>query len=202
MGCVRDKGSASKTPKCATRTLQPKPKALANMQPQRRGRGRPPKKRRKVKQGGQSSAPSPSICSADPSDGAEVVDVDEEPITGDPRKWDPHVGTKPSELDDCGSDGEVELEDELPDGGDVKVNGPMVDMMVNLGEWDARDLEWLPPNEQRKLAARKQGIVISVQANILTILTSVQGKGRPIHMGPMLPQNQNEHSDAPNMFEH
>ena len=92
-----------------------------------------------MKQGGQSCAPSPSICSADPSDGAEIIDINKEPITGDLRKWDPHAGTKPSKLDDCGSDGEVELEDELPDGGDVEVNGPMVDMMVNLGEWDKHE---------------------------------------------------------------
>ena len=112
------------------------------------------------------------------TDGAKVIDlndvqVDKQPITGDPRMWDPHAGMKPSELDNCGSDGEVELKDKLSDEGDVEVNGPMVDMMVDLSDCDAWDLEWLPPNKQRKLAARKKGMVISVQARILTTLTSV-----------------------------
>jgi hypothetical protein len=64
---------------------------------------------------------------------------------------------KPSQLDGCASDGELELEGDLPYGGADGVNGPMVDMLVDLGEYDACDDEWLPLEERRKLDARKKG---------------------------------------------
>jgi len=47
---------------------------------------------------------------------------------------------KLSQLDDFASDGELEMEDKLPDGGAIKVNDPMVNMMVDLGD----NNKWLP----------------------------------------------------------
>ena len=64
---------------------------------------------------------------------------------------------KPLQLDGCASDSELELEDELPYGGAIELNGPMVDMMADLGDYDVRDDEWLPLKEQRNLATRKKG---------------------------------------------
>ena len=43
---------------------------------------------------------------------------------------------KPSELDDCASDGELELEEDLPYRGAIEANHPMIDMMVDLGDDD------------------------------------------------------------------
>lgn len=85
--------------------------------------------------------------------GIEVAGIDPELDTGDPTLWDPHVGMKPSELDDCASDGELELEDDLPYGGMIEVNDPMLNMMFNLYDDD----KWLPLREQIKVDARIKG---------------------------------------------
>ena len=63
---------------------------------------------------------------------------------------------KPSRLDDFVSDGELELEDDLPYGGEIEVNNPMVNMMVDLGDND----EWLPWREQMKKDARITGKIV------------------------------------------
>jgi hypothetical protein len=57
---------------------------------------------------------------------------------------------KPSELDDCVLDGELELEEDLPYRGAIEVNRPIIDIMVDLGDND----EWLPWNEWRKVDNR------------------------------------------------
>jgi hypothetical protein len=54
-------------------------------------------------------------------------------------------------------DGEVEIEDNLSYGGAKELNGMMIDMMLNLGNYDEHDREWLPPKEWKKLEARKKG---------------------------------------------
>ena len=51
----------------------------------------------------------------------------------------------------------MEIEDDLLYGGVKEVNGAIVNMMLNLGDYDKCDAEWLPPKEQRKLKARKKG---------------------------------------------
>ena len=84
--------------------------------------------------------------------------MDAESDTGTPDLWDPHAGLKPSELDGCASDADVELESELPPGGEEEMNAAMVDLMIDL-EGDERDEEWLPPREKRKLMARKKGMI-------------------------------------------
>jgi hypothetical protein len=66
---------------------------------------------------------------------------------------------KPSALDDCGSDADVEIEESVPYGAESEVSGIMVDMMVGLNDCDAQDMDWLPPREQRKLNARKRGTI-------------------------------------------
>jgi len=58
--------------------------------------------------------------------------------------WDPHAGLKPSERDDRALDAEIDIEDDLPLGGDQEVSTAMVNMMVDLEERD--DGEWLPPS--------------------------------------------------------
>ncbi len=90
---------------------------------------------------------------------SDGVDVDSESDTGTPDLWDPHVGLKPSELDGCALDASVEMESELPLGGEEEVNAAMVDLMIDLEGCDERDEEWLPPREKRKLMARKRGMI-------------------------------------------
>jgi len=135
---------------------------LPPTQPQHQGQGRP----QKVKDVGKKGRPhpldpDPSLSdsihpSGDidcPQDDVEVAGIDPELDTGDPTLWDPHVGMKPSELDDCASDGELELEDDLPYGGAIEVNDSMLDMMFDLHD----DNKWLPLREQIKVDARIKG---------------------------------------------
>jgi hypothetical protein len=123
------------------------------MQPQRRPRGRPKKKRAARKR---SRAPSPSPPRVQLSE-ADSINTDSESDTGALDLWDPHAGLKPSELDGCASDADVEMEDDLPSGGDREVSASMVNMMVDLEERD--DGEWLPPRLRKKIEARKTGII-------------------------------------------
>jgi hypothetical protein len=62
---------------------------------------------------------------------------------------------KPSEEDGDTSDGEVNVEDDLPYGTAFEVNNAMVKMIVNLE--DKGDLDWLPFAERRKLEMKKKG---------------------------------------------
>jgi hypothetical protein len=80
--------------------------------------------------------------------------------TGDPELWDPNVGSKPSLQDNWRLDGEVEVEEDLPYGGAKEVNSAMIDMMIELGNYDdEHDGEWLPVKEWLRLEAKKKGIV-------------------------------------------
>ena len=71
----------------------------------------------------------PSCLRPNKSDG---VNVDAESDISMPDLWDPHAGLKPSELDGCASDADVELESELPPRGEEEVNVVMVDLMIDL----------------------------------------------------------------------
>jgi hypothetical protein len=106
----------------------------------------------------QSRAPSPGPSCLQPAE-SDGVDVDSESDTGAPDSWDPHAGLKPSEMDGCASDADVEMEDELPPGGEEEVNAAMVELMIKLEGCDERDEEWLPPKEKRKVMARKKGMI-------------------------------------------
>jgi hypothetical protein len=101
-------------------------------------------------------SPGPSRLQPTESDG---VDVDSESDTGMPNLWDPYAGLKPLELDGCALDAGVEMENELPPGGEEEVNAAMVDLMIDLEGSDERDEEWLSPREKTKLMARKKGMI-------------------------------------------
>jgi hypothetical protein len=92
-----------------------------------------------------------------PSDGANNTNDNTSMLDG----WDPHMGLKPLALDDCGLDADIKMEDNLPYRAEDKVSSVMVDMMVNLNNGNAQDMDWLPPREKWKLAARKTGIISS-----------------------------------------
>ena len=63
---------------------------------------------------------------------------------------------KPSQFDDGASDGELKLEDNLPYGGAIEVNRPMMEMIAKLDD----NNEWLPWNEQRMKDTKIQGEII------------------------------------------
>ena len=98
------------------------------MNPKTCPRGHPQKKQRAKKQGLAEQAPCPRSRSR-PSDDANT-DND----TGAHELWDPHAGLKPSPLDNCASDANIEMEDNLPYGADTELSGTMVDMMVDLDD--------------------------------------------------------------------
>jgi hypothetical protein len=75
--------------------------------------------------------------------------------------WDPYVGLKPSEMDGCTLDANVEMEDELLPGGEKKMNVAIVELIIQLEGCNKWDEEWLPPKEKRKVMARK---TITLQA--------------------------------------
>jgi len=58
-------------------------------------------------------------------------------------------------MDGEASDGDVDIEDDLPYGAAFELNNAMIQMIIELE--DARDLDWLPLAEQRKLAMRNKG---------------------------------------------
>jgi len=131
----------------------------------------------------QAQAPSLGLSHNWPSNEANT-DKD----TGALDVWDLHVGLKPSPLDNCASDTEIEIEETLPYGAESEVSGIMVDMMVDLDNCDVQDMDWLPLREKRKLAARKTGMIrFCLETEISRILTGVQGKERPIITALMLP---------------
>ncbi|SRR6266581_1114724 len=85
----------------------------------------------------------------------EESDDGDESDTGPAGLWNPRSGLKPSELDGEASDGDVDIEDDLPYGAAFELNNAMIQMIIELE--DARDLDWLPLAEQRKLAMRNKG---------------------------------------------
>jgi hypothetical protein len=102
--------------------------------------------------------PSPSPSCTHPW--GDVDDDDDDPIDSDAEdpKYlrDIHTGLKPLPLDaamldvvtlDVEMDDEGEIEDNLPYGAEKEVNSVMVDMMVELGDCDDHDIEWLPAKE-------------------------------------------------------
>jgi hypothetical protein len=73
--------------------------------------------------------------------------------------WDPHTGLKPSELDGYASDGDLMMGNDLPSDAENEAVDLMVEMMRDLDDNDPHDTEWLPAYEQRKLEARKTGML-------------------------------------------
>jgi hypothetical protein len=159
------------------------------MQRQSRPRGHPRKRRGVVRHGrsrapspspshaqrpGPSHTPSPSpsrapglsrSCAPSSSPSrvelpeSNEIDTDLESDTGVPKLWDPRAGLKPLRKDDLASDVDIEIEGDLPPGGEKEVHAPLVDMMVDLEQ--RGDGEWLPPRLRKKVAARKTGMISS-----------------------------------------
>ena len=151
------------------------------MQPQRCSRGHPRKRRGVVCQErlrtlslspshalslsplhapslSRSWAPSPSPSHIQPK--LDDIDNDsEESDTGAPELWDPHAGLKTLVFDGLVSVANMEMDVDLPTGGEEEVRASMVEMMVDLEQHD--DGEWLPPR-LRKRTTRKTGMISSV----------------------------------------
>jgi len=89
----------------------------------------------------------------------DIDNDSEESDTSAPELWDPHAGLKPLVLDGHVSDANMEMEEDLPPGGEEEVHASMVKMMVNLEQCD--DGEWLPPRLQKR-TTRKTGMISSV----------------------------------------
>ena len=85
-----------------------------------------------------------------------INDLEIDSDTRVPTKWDPHAGIKPLQGDDGASNGELEVEDNLPYRGVIEVSCPMVKMMATLDDND----EWLPWGEQQKKNTRITGKII------------------------------------------
>jgi hypothetical protein len=124
---------------------------------------------------------------------------DQSPNTGQPEEWKHRTCLKPSWLDGAELDGEVEIVEDLPYGAGQEVNTSMVDMMASLDDCDARDLEWLPLKEQRKLDERKKGMSNDFKGLMNTYLCP-QGRGRRLLMVLISPPNRNAPNDACTMF--
>jgi len=92
-----------------------------------------------------------------------------------------HMGLKPLPLPEDGdtSDDEGEIKDNLPYGADKEVNGTMINMMVELGDHDERDVEWLLAKEWKIIKARKKGVVSSQDANVRAL--TMQSEKRKTH---------------------
>jgi len=88
----------------------------------------------------------------------DIDNDSEESDTSTPKLWDPYACLKPSELDGYVSDADMEMEEDLPSGGE-EVRASMVEMIVDLEQ--CNDGEWLPPRLQKR-TTRKTGIISSV----------------------------------------
>ncbi len=73
--------------------------------------------------------------------------------------WDPYTSLKLLVLDNCASNANIEMKDDLPYRGESELSGEMIDMIVNLDNCDMRDVDWLLLKEQRKIADRKTGMI-------------------------------------------
>ena len=73
-----------------------------------------------------------ALCLRSHSRPSDDADTDDD--TGAHKLWNPHAGLKPSPLDNCASDANIEMEDNLPYGADTELSGTMVDMMVDLDD--------------------------------------------------------------------
>ncbi len=59
----------------------------------------------------------------------------------------------------------------------------MINMMVELGDHDEHDMEWLPAKEWKIIDARKKGVVSFQDANV-RVLTMPSGKRKTHYHGP------------------
>jgi hypothetical protein len=105
------------------------------MKPQSHPQGHPWKQQRVKDKGlakqAQAQAPCPRSSCDQPSDDANLDDN-----TSAPNVWDPHTGLKPSALDNCVSNADIAMEDDLPYGGVCEISSAMINMMVDLDDCD------------------------------------------------------------------
>ncbi len=73
-------------------------------------------------------APSPSPSCIQCPELDDINNDSDESDTGAPELWDPHAGLKLSELDGHVSDANMEMEEDLPPGGEEEVRASMVEM--------------------------------------------------------------------------
>ena len=109
---------------------------------------------------------------------------------GDPKSlWDLHTGLKPMPLDEVALneasdevalDEEGEIESDVPYGAEKEVNGPMINMMVELGDCDEHNMEWLLAKEQKKVMARKKGAISFYDANDWNTYHAVREEKDPL----------------------
>jgi len=76
---------------------------------------------------------------------------------------------KPLQLDGRALDSEVEIKDDLPYRGAKELNSTIIDMMLDLSDYNEYDREWLLPKEWKKLEARKKGSQCFKDVNIKTL---------------------------------
>ena len=116
------------------------------------------------------------------NDDDDPLDLDAEDTPG---LQELHVGLKPLPLPEDGEalDSEGEIEDDLPYGADKEVNSTMINMMVELGDHDERDMEWLPAKEWKIINTRKKGVVSFQDVNV-RVLTMPSGKRKTHYHGP------------------
>ncbi len=117
--------------------------------------------------------------------------------TGDPELWDPNMGSKLSPQDNWGPDSEVEVEEVLSYGGAREMNSAMIDMIIELGDFDEHDGKWLLVKERLRLEAKKKGIVSFQVMNSKSTHHGDQERERPITMGPILQGSREKHNNAP-----
>lgn len=68
--------------------------------------------------------------------------------------WDPHAGTKPSQLDGEDSDELWDPEDDMEEAESEAFNLHMVQMLSDLQDNDLRDHEWKPMHKRRKMSKK------------------------------------------------
>jgi len=128
-----------------------------------------------------SQAPSPSPSHTRPL--GDVDNDDDDPFdsdAGDPKLWDLHAGLKLSPLDEEASDGEDDIEGDLPYGGAKEVNSMMIDMMVELSDCDEGDMEWLLASQWKKVEAKKKGIVSFRDGNVRKTYHAIRKEKGPL----------------------
>ena len=94
----------------------------------------------------------------------------------------------------------MKVEEDLPYREVREVNSAMVDMMIELSNYDKHDCEWLPVKKQLRLEAKKKGIVSFQVVNSKSTHHSDQERERPITMGPILRGSWEKHNNTPTTF--
>ena len=70
------------------------------------------------------------------------------------RAWDPNTGLEPMSVDENELDEDIEIEDMLPEEVVEEIQGAMVNLMVNL-----ENFEWLPPKLCKRIVPKKTGMI-------------------------------------------